>query len=94
MFNSLSTSPQVKQQNSHDKISIMTTINSVNPLDSKAAVSKRKPTKSKRIIIQEVEENQKQQQPQSFSKVTLEKQSDEKDIQNETDTTTAHVIEE
>jgi hypothetical protein len=91
MFNSLSTSTEVKQQNSHDK-----TITSANPLDSKS-VSKReqpKPRKSaklKRISNKEVEEKQQQ----SFSKlVTVEKQSDEKDTQNETDTNTANVIDE
>jgi len=89
MFNSLSTSTQVKQQNSHYK-----TITSANPLDSKS-VSKReqpKPRKSaklKRISNKEVEEKQ-----QSFSKLeTVEKQSDQKDIQNQTDTNTANVIE-
>jgi len=89
MFNSLSTSTQVKQQNSHYK-----TITSANPLDSKS-VSKReqpkprKSTKLKRISNKEVEEKQ-----QLFSKLeTVEKQSDEKDIQNETDTNTANVIE-
>jgi hypothetical protein len=86
MFNSLSTSTEVKQQNSHYK-----TITSANPLDSKREQPKpRKSTKLKRISNKEVEEKQ-----QSFSKlVTVEKQSDEKDIQNETDTNTANVMEE
>jgi hypothetical protein len=81
MFNSLSTSTQVKQENSHQKL---------NSLDSKFEQSKsHKLTKLKRISNKEFEDNQK-----LFSKVTVEKQSNEKDIQNETDTNTANVIEE
>jgi len=77
MFNSLSTSTQIKQENSHQKL---------NSLDSKREQSKsHKPTKLKRIINKESEENQS-----SFSKVTVEKQSDEK----ETDTNTANITEE
>jgi hypothetical protein len=94
MFNELSTSTKIKQENSHQKISTIITNNNINPLDSKREQSKsHKPTKLKRIINKELEENQKQRQ-QSFSKVTVENQSDEKNIQNETDTNTANVLEE
>lgn len=81
MFNSLSTSTEVEQS----------TVN-INSLDSKRGKEREqlkssKSTKLKCINTKEFEENQKQRQ-QSLSKVTVEKQSDEKDIQNETDTNT------
>ncbi|CAF1411799.1 unnamed protein product [Adineta steineri] len=86
MFNALSTSTQIKQQNSHSK-----TTND-NNVDSKV-ISKRskgqeqpkarKSTKVKRILNKNTEENQKQ------SNLTVEK-----DIQNETDINTANITEE
>ncbi len=84
MFNALSTSTQTKQQNSHNKSS-KPIINSANPLDSKPVPKRgkereqpkpRKPTKLKRIINKELEENQKQRQ-QLLSKI--------KDSQSETE---------
>jgi hypothetical protein len=90
MFNALSTSTQVKQQNSHHKISAITTINSGNTREQPKS---RRPTKLKGIINKEHEDNQNQRQ-QSSSKITVEKQLDEKDIQNKTDTNTANALEE
>jgi hypothetical protein len=87
MFSALNTSTQVKQQNSHHKTSAITTINNDNTREQPKS---HRPTKLKRINNKELEENQKQRQ-QSLSK---EKQSDEKDIQNKTDTNTANVIQE
>jgi selenocysteine insertion sequence-binding protein 2 len=95
MFNALSTSTQAKQQNSHNKPnkSSVTATNVANPLDSNPAPKRgkereqpkpRKPTKLKRIINKELEENQKQRQ-QLLVKATTIKQTDEKDISNETD---------
>jgi hypothetical protein len=90
MFNALSSPIQIKEENSQEKISTI----DINSIDSKHEQLKSyKPTKLKRIINKELEENQNQPQ-QSLSKVTVEKQSDEKDIQNETDTNTANVMEE
>lgn len=73
MFNALSTSTQTKLSNLHSKQtkSSTTTITSANPLDSNPAPKRgkeredpkpRKPTKLKRIINKELEENQKQRQ--------------------------------
>jgi selenocysteine insertion sequence-binding protein 2 len=96
MFNALSTSTQPKPSNSQNKItkSSIATINNPNPLDSKPVQKRgkereqpkpRKPTKLKRIINKELEENQKQRQ-QSFSKISTIKQTDGKDTQSEPDT--------
>jgi hypothetical protein len=102
MFNALSTSTQAKPQNSHIKTSKITTINSANPLDSNPVPKRgkereqpkqRKPTKLKRIINKELEENQKQRQ-QLITKVTTIKQTDETDIQDETDPNIATTTEE
>ncbi len=91
MFNALSTSTQTSHPKTNkSSTTTTTTITSANPLDSKPAPKRgkereqpkpRKPTKLKRIINKELEENQKQRQ-QLLSKI---KQSDEKDIQNEPD---------
>jgi selenocysteine insertion sequence-binding protein 2 len=91
MFNALSTSTQTKQQNSHNKSSTVP-ITSANPLDSNPAPKRgkereqpkpRKPTKLKRIINKELEENQKQRQ-QSLVKTTTVKPTDETDMNNTT----------
>lgn len=71
MFHALSTSTEIKSN----------TINN-NSLDSKHEQTKNsKSTKFKRSINKDHEDNQ-----QSLSKLTVEKQSDEKHIQNKTDT--------
>ncbi|CAF4435468.1 unnamed protein product [Rotaria sp. Silwood2] len=104
MFNALSTSTQIKQDNSLNKTnkSSIQTVNTANPLDSKPVPKRgkereqpkpRKPTKLKRIINKELEENQKQRQ-QLLVKSTTLKQTDEKDIQNETDTNNPTVIDD
>jgi selenocysteine insertion sequence-binding protein 2 len=101
MFNALSISTQTKQQNSQNKTnkSSIKSINSANPLDSKPAPKRgkereqpkpRKPTKLKRIINKELEENQKQRQ-QFHSKI---KQSNEKDPQSEPETSCINVFHE
>jgi hypothetical protein len=91
MFNALSTSTQTKQQNSHNKSSTVPII-TANPLDSNPAPKRgkereqpkpRKPTKLKRIINKELEENQKQRQ-QSLVKATTIKPTDETDMNNTT----------
>ncbi|CAF3877145.1 unnamed protein product [Adineta steineri] len=89
MFNALSTSTQIKQQNSHSK---PTTTTNDNHVDSKVIPKRskgheqpkaRKSTKVKRILNKNTEENQKQ------SNLTVEK-----DIQNETDINTTNITEE
>jgi hypothetical protein len=95
MFNALSTATQPKEQNTNNKSnkSSTTAINIANPLDSKPAPKRgkerenpkpRKPTKLKRIITKELEENQKQRQ-QLLVKATTIKQNDEKEPSNEPD---------
>ncbi|CAF4730813.1 unnamed protein product [Rotaria sp. Silwood1] len=104
MFNALSTSTQTKKENSLNKTnkSSIKTVNIANPLDSKPAPKRgkereqpkpRKPTKLKRIINKELEENQKQRQ-QSLIKSSTTKQTDENDIQYETDTNKLTVTDE
>ncbi|CAF1047912.1 unnamed protein product [Rotaria sordida] len=98
MFNTLSTTTQ---ENSNHKTSTITINNTTNSFDSKS-ISKnvkereqpksRKSTKLKRSINKEFEDSQKQRQ-ESFSKVIIEKSSDEKIVQNETDTNIENVIE-
>ncbi len=68
MFDALSTSTQVKQENFHHQIT-------KNSSDTKS----HKPTKFKRIIDKELEPRQ-----QSLSKVTVEQQSDEKETDTNT----------
>ena len=95
MFNALSTATQTKEQNTTNKSnkSSTTAINIANPLDSRPAPKRgkerenpkpRKPTKLKRIITKELEENQKQRQ-QLLVKATTIKQDDEKEPSNEPD---------
>ncbi|CAF1302491.1 unnamed protein product [Adineta steineri] len=93
MFNALNTSTQTKQQNSHNKSSNIP-MNIANPLDSNPAPKRgkereqpkpRKPTKLKRIINKELDENQKQRQ-QLLIKATTIKQNDENDNANVADT--------
>ncbi|UJR09403.1 hypothetical protein I4U23_013645 [Adineta vaga] len=95
MFNALNTANQTKQPNTQHKSSTIK-VNGANPLDSNPAPKRgkereqpkpRKPTKLKRIINKELEENQKQRQ-QLLTKVAAIKQSDDKDSQNETDINT------
>lgn len=88
MFNALSTSTQTKLSSLHskqNKSSTITTITSANPLDSNPAPKRgkereqpkpRKPTKLKRIINKELEENQKQRQ-QLLTKPSAVKPTDE-----------------
>ena len=86
MFNALSTSTQTKQTTSAPpKPGKATNIAGANPLDSKPVPKRgkereqpraRKPTKLKRIINKELEENQKQRQ-QLLTKVSNIKQSDD-----------------
>ncbi|CAF4597738.1 unnamed protein product [Rotaria sp. Silwood2] len=95
MFNTLTTSTQ---ENSNHQTSTITINNTANSFDSKSnskhikqreQPKSRKSTKLKGSINKEFEDNQKQ----SFSKVAIEKSSDEKTIQHETDTNTKNVIE-
>lgn len=88
MFNALSTSTQTKSSNPQSKVnksSTTTTLPSANPLDSNPAPKRgkereqpkpRKPTKLKRIINKELEENQKQRQ-QLLTKSSSPKQLDQ-----------------
>jgi hypothetical protein len=87
MFDALSTSTQTKSQNPQNKTnkSSTTTSTSANPLDSNPAPKRgkereqpkpRKPTKLKRIINKELEENQKLRQ-QLLTKIPTIKQPDE-----------------
>ncbi|CAF3382439.1 unnamed protein product [Rotaria sp. Silwood1] len=97
MFNTLSTSTQ---ENFNHKTSTITINNTANSFDSKS-ISKhvtereqpksRKSAKIKRSINKEFEDNQKQR-PQSFSKLAIGEQSDEKTVENETDTNIENVI--
>lgn len=94
MFNALSTSTQIRQDHPQSKAKSSTKIfQGANPLDSNPAPKRgkereqpkpRKPTKLKRIINKELEENQKQRQ-QSLTKFTLVKQTDENDNSNDND---------
>ncbi|CAF2079432.1 unnamed protein product [Rotaria magnacalcarata] len=102
MFNALNTSTQTKQDNSLNKTAKSSgkTLNSANPLDSNPVPKRgkereqpkpRKPTKLKRIINKELEENQKQRQ-QFHVKSTAIKPTDEQDISCETDTNNVNGI--
>ncbi|CAF0788715.1 unnamed protein product [Adineta ricciae] len=95
MFNALNTAIQNKQNNTQQKSS-MIGFNGANPLDSNPAPKRgkerehpkaHKPTKLKRIINKELEENQKQRQ-QLLTKVANIKQTDDGESQNETDVIT------
>ena len=92
MFNALNTAVQTKQQNTQHKPAA-TLISGANPLDSNPAPKRgkereqpkaRKPTKLKRIINKELEENQKQRQ-QFFTKVATIRQSDDNDASTNAD---------
>ena len=103
MFNALSTATRAKPvPHQQQKTNPVTTITNANPLDSNPAPKRgkereqpkaRKPTKLKRIINKELEENQKQRQ-QLLSKVNSIKQAEEKDPSNETDTNTITATDE
>ena len=94
MFNALSISTRIKQENSHHKTinkSLTTSTVSANPLDSNPAPKRgkereqpkpHKPTRLRRIINKELEENKKQRQ-QLFVKTSTIKQTAIKDESNE-----------
>lgn len=92
MFNALNTAVQAKQHNPQTKPTA-TSIMGANPLDSNPAPKRgkereqpkpRKPTKLKRIINKELEENQKQRQ-QLMTKVAAIKQIDDNETPHDTD---------
>ncbi|CAM4857053.1 unnamed protein product [Rotaria socialis] len=99
LTDALSTSTQVKQENSHHKMSTTTINNPTHSLDSKS-ISKpvkerksRKSTKVKRSINKELEDNQNQRQLSLSNETSEKKQSNENKIQKETDTSAAIVNE-
>jgi len=79
-----------KSENDSNSIRLTDMFNTLSTSTETSAITtdskSRKPTKLKRIINKDSEENQKQQ---TLSKVTVEK-----DIQNQTDTNTVNVVEE
>ena len=102
MFDALSTSTHVKQQNFRRKTSAITKTDAANSFDSKS-ISKRskereqpksrKSTKLKRSVTKETEENSNQTQEESLLHFTVTKQCNEQDVQDETDTKTTDTIE-